>query len=205
MLGVQEVASSSLVTPTIQEHGRRCHFRIDGCFLFSAIGIFLAIVTCIILTMSYPKKRKKPLTEVMIYTDGACSGNPGPGGWAAIIIAQGVEKELSGFDADTTNNRMELTAAIKALQALKRPCRVHLYSDSAYLVSAFNENWIINWHKNGWKNAAKMPVANQDLWQALWEEHLRHEITWYKVRGHADNEFNNRCDKMAVNEIQRNT
>ena len=205
MLGVQEVASSSLVTPTILEHGRRCFFRIGGCILFSAIAIFLAIGTCIILNMSYPKKSKHRLTEVMIYTDGACSGNPGPGGWAAIIIAQGVEKELSGFDVDTTNNRMELIAAIKALKALKRPCRVQLYSDSAYLVSAFNENWITNWQKNGWKNAAKMPVANRDLWQALWEEHLRHEITWYKVKGHADNEFNNRCDKMAVNEIQRNT
>ncbi len=157
------------------------------------------------LSMSHPEKSKKPLTEVTIYTDGACSGNPGPGGWAAIIMAHGVEKELSGFESDTTNNRMELMAALNALQALNRPCRVELYSDSAYLVSAFNENWIVNWRKNGWKNAAKTPVANQDLWKALWEEHLRHEITWHKVKGHADNEYNNRCDKMAVNEIQRNT
>ncbi len=157
------------------------------------------------LYMSYPRKRKKPLTDVTIYTDGACSGNPGPGGWAAILMAHGVEKEMSGFERETTNNRMELIAALKALQALNRPCRVNLYSDSAYLVSAFNENWIVNWQKNGWKNAAKIPVANQDLWKALWKEHERHEITWHKVKGHADNEFNNRCDKMAVNEILNNT
>ncbi|NLB51161.1 MAG: ribonuclease HI [Clostridiaceae bacterium] len=143
----------------------------------------------------------KPLTRVTIYTDGACSGNPGPGGWAAIIRAMDVEKEISGFEADTTNNRMELTAALKALQSLNRPCQVDLYSDSAYLVSAFNEHWIENWQKRGWKNAARMPVANRDLWEALWQEHLRHKITWHKVKGHSDNEYNNRCDKMAVNEI----
>ena len=155
--------------------------------------------------MIHPMKRKQKLTDVVVYTDGACSGNPGPGGWAAIIMAQGATKEMSGFEPDTTNNRMELMAALMALRALKRPCHVKLYSDSAYLVSAFNERWIVNWQNNGWKNAAKMPVANQDLWQALWEEHERHEITWIKVKGHADNEYNNRCDKMAVNEIQRNT
>ncbi len=157
------------------------------------------------LNMINPRKRKQSLTEVTIYTDGACSGNPGPGGWAAILMAQGVEKEMSGFEEETTNNRMELIAALNALQALNRPCRVNLYSDSAYLVSAFNENWITNWQKNGWKNAAKIPVANQDLWKALWKEHERHEITWHKVKGHADNEYNNRCDKMAVNEILRNS
>jgi ribonuclease HI len=147
----------------------------------------------------------RPLTPVIIYTDGACSGNPGPGGWAAIIRAMDVEKEISGFDPDTTNNRMELTAALKALEFLNRPCSVDLYSDSAYLVSAFNEHWILNWKKRGWKNAAKMPVANQDLWEALWQEHLRHEVRWHKVKGHSDNEYNNRCDKMAVGEILRNT
>lgn len=151
------------------------------------------------------QNNKKNLTEVTIYTDGACSGNPGPGGWAAIIRAMEVEKELSGFEAATTNNRMELTAALMALKDLKRPCRVNLYSDSAYLVSAFNEAWIENWQKRGWKNSAKMPVANQDLWEALWAQHLRHEVTWHKVKGHSDNEYNNRCDKMAVNEIRRNS
>lgn len=150
-------------------------------------------------------QKEKPLTAVTIYTDGACSGNPGPGGWAAIIRAMDVEKELSGFEPDTTNNRMELTAALKALQSLNRSCRVDLYSDSAYLVSAFNEGWIENWRRSGWKNAARMPVANRDLWEGLWEEHERHDITWRKVKGHADNEFNNRCDKMAVDEIRRNT
>lgn len=147
----------------------------------------------------------KDLTEVTIYTDGACSGNPGPGGWAAIIMAMGVEKEMSGFVPDTTNNRMELLAALKALEALNRPCRVRLFSDSAYLISAFTEHWIINWQKRGWKNAAKMPVANRDLWEALWAQHLYHDITWHKVKGHADNAYNNRCDKMAVNEISKNT
>jgi ribonuclease HI len=157
------------------------------------------------IDMITQNNEKKDLTGVTIYTDGACSGNPGPGGWAAIIRAMDVEKEMSGFVADTTNNRMELTAALKALEALTRPCRVDLYSDSAYLVSAFNEGWIENWQKRGWKNSAKMPVANQDLWEALWAQHLRHEIRWHKVKGHSDNEYNNRCDKMAVNEIRRNT
>jgi ribonuclease HI len=147
----------------------------------------------------------QPLTDVIIYTDGACSGNPGPGGWAAIISVKDIEKEISGFNPDTTNNRMEMSAALFALQTLNRSCRVDLYSDSAYLVSAFNEKWLENWQKRGWKNAAKMPVANKDLWVALLEEHGRHDITWHKVKGHSDNEYNNRCDKMAVNEILKNT
>ncbi|HZK29408.1 MAG TPA: ribonuclease HI [Clostridia bacterium] len=146
-----------------------------------------------------------PLTDVTIYTDGACSGNPGPGGWAAIISVKGIEKEICGFDPDTTNNRMELMAALAALQTLNRPCRVALYSDSAYLVSAFNEKWLESWQRRGWKNAAKMPVANQDLWVALLEEHRRHDISWHKVKGHSDNVYNNRCDKMAVDAISRNT
>ncbi|HPX93515.1 MAG TPA: ribonuclease HI [Bacillota bacterium] len=155
--------------------------------------------------MSLEKNQEQALTQVIIHTDGACSGNPGPGGWAAIIRAMDVEKEISGYEPVATNNRMELTAALKALQSLNRPCRVDLYSDSAYLVSAFNEGWIENWQKRGWKNAAKMPVANQDLWEALLAEQLRHDITWHKVKGHSDNEYNNRCDKMAVNEILRNS
>lgn len=145
------------------------------------------------------------MNHVVIYTDGACKGNPGPGGWGVLLQAGPHRKEMWGGQADTTNNRMELTAALKALEALTRPCRVDLYSDSAYLVSAFNEGWIENWQKRGWKNSAKMPVANRDLWEALWAQHLRHEIRWHKVKGHSDNEYNNRCDKMAVNEIRRNT
>ncbi len=143
------------------------------------------------------------MAQVEIYTDGACSGNPGPGGWAAILIAQGVEKEISGSDPSTTNNRMELTAALEALKRLKRPCSVKLYSDSAYLVSAFNQGWIANWQRNGWKNSAGDPVSNPDLWQALLKAKDSHQVTWVKVKGHADNDYNNRCDKLAVDEIKK--
>ena len=140
---------------------------------------------------------------VEIYTDGACSGNPGPGGWAAILMARGSEKEISGNEQSTTNNRMELTAAIEALRRLKRPCQVRLFSDSAYLVSAFNQGWIDNWQRSGWRNAAGDPVSNPDLWQALLEAARQHKIEWIKVKGHAGNELNNRCDKLAVAEIQK--
>ncbi len=204
MLGVQEVASSSLVTPT----RRGCPIADIPFAMGRGLPGGLAAAGRWLMYnngMMKSKKRKSDLTGVIIHTDGACSGNPGPGGWAAIIQALGVEKEISGFSPDTTNNRMELTAALQALRSLNRPCRVDLYSDSAYLVSAFNENWIENWQKRGWKNSAKMPVANQDLWEGLWAENLRHDISWHKVKGHSDNEYNNRCDKMAVNEISRNT
>lgn len=136
--------------------------------------------------------------KVEIYTDGACSGNPGPGGWAAILVAGGKEKELSGSAPSATNNRMELTAAIEGLKALKVPCEVDLYSDSSYLVNAFTQNWIENWKRNGWKNAAKEPVSNQDLWEVLDGLAVRHSITWHKVRGHSDHPYNERCDKLAV-------
>lgn len=142
------------------------------------------------------------MKEVTIYTDGACAGNPGPGGWGAILAYREQEKEIAGFEADTTNNRMELMAALAALRALKEPCRVTLYSDSAYLVCAFNEHWLPNWQRNGWRNSEKKPVANVDLWQALLEQASRHQITWVKVKGHSDNEKNNRCDEMARAEIQ---
>ncbi|MCI6603746.1 MAG: ribonuclease HI [Clostridiales bacterium] len=145
---------------------------------------------------------KRP--AVVIYTDGACSGNPGPGAWAAILISGRFEKELSGFVSDTTNNRMELTAALEALKALKEPCDVSLHSDSAYLISAFNQHWLIKWQRNSWKNAAGNPVSNPDLWQALLEQDRLHNIRWIKVKGHADNEYNNRCDALAVGEIARN-
>lgn len=145
------------------------------------------------------------MTPVDVYTDGACSGNPGPGAWAAILVASGVERELTGFEPRTTNNRMELTAALRGLEALNRPCRVRLYSDSAYLISAFNQKWIDNWKKNGWKNAAGTPVLNQDLWRDLIRENERHDITWVKVKGHANHAYNNRCDELAVNEIKQHT
>ena len=143
------------------------------------------------------------MKEVTIYTDGACSGNPGPGGWGAILEFRGVEKEISGFEAETTNNRMELTAAYEALAMLKEPCIVHLYSDSAYLVNGFLQNWIVNWQKNGWKNSKKEPVLNSDLWKALIKLNNTHKITWIKVKGHSDNEKNNRCDKLATDEIKK--
>ena len=143
------------------------------------------------------------ISEVTIYTDGACSGNPGPGGWAAILMAGGVKKELSGGERDTTNNRMELMAVIEGLSALKRPCKVDVYSDSAYVVNAFSQNWIEKWIKNGWKNSAKAEVANSDLWKRLIELTSLHDVTFNKVKGHADNEFNNRCDELAVAEWKR--
>jgi ribonuclease HI len=139
----------------------------------------------------------KPLKEVIIYTDGACSGNPGPGGWAAILLYGGHRKELSGAVAVTTNQRMELTAALEALKALKEPCRVKLYSDSAYLVNAFQEGWIKRWQENGWRTAKKEPVENQDLWQELLRVASQHQVEWVKVTGHSDNEENNRCDVLA--------
>ncbi|MBP7402687.1 MAG: ribonuclease HI [Clostridia bacterium] len=140
--------------------------------------------------------------SVDVYTDGACSGNPGPGGWAAILVAAGKEREITGFEPSTTNNRMELTAAIEALRRLKRPCDVRLYSDSAYLVSAFTRGWLVNWKKNGWKNASRDPVSNQDLWEELDRLAAVHRIEWIKVAGHADNEKNNRCDALAVASIR---
>ncbi len=140
--------------------------------------------------------------KVQIYTDGACSGNPGPGGWAAILVANGKEKEISGPADSTTNNRMELTAAIEGLKALKIPCDVTLYSDSSYLVNAFTQDWIISWKKNGWRNASKAQVSNMDLWMILDELADYHKITWEKIKGHSGHPYNNRCDKLAVQAIQ---
>ena len=139
------------------------------------------------------EKRKK----VNIYTDGACSGNPGPGGWAAILEFGGHRKELSGYMAGTTNNRMELFAAISGLGALKEPCDVDLYSDSSYLVKAFNDHWIDGWKKKGWKTSAGTPVENQDLWFILTAQTRRHNVTFHWVKGHADHPENNRCDELA--------
>ena len=143
------------------------------------------------------------MKEVTIYTDGACSGNPGPGGWGAILAYRSREKEISGYEAQTTNNRMELTAAAEALKLLKEPCRVKLYSDSAYLVNGFSQNWIAGWQRNNWKNSKKEPVQNKDLWQTLIDLSEKHEITWIKVKGHSDNEKNNRCDALATGEIKK--
>lgn len=140
--------------------------------------------------------------EVTIYTDGACSGNPGIGGWGAILMYRGNKKEFSGGEMQTTNNRMELTAVISALQALKEPCRVHLYSDSAYTVNAFLEDWITSWQMKNWKGSDNKEVKNRDLWETLLSLTKVHEVTFFKVKGHSDNEFNNRCDELARGEIK---
>ena len=141
------------------------------------------------------------MKNVKIYTDGACSGNPGVGGWGAILFYNEHKKEISGAEKLTTNNRMELTAAIRALELLKEKCFVKLYSDSAYLVNAFNEKWIFGWKKKNWKKG-KDEIPNADLWQILFSLFYQHEITFIKVKGHSDNEFNNRCDKLATNAIK---
>lgn len=137
------------------------------------------------------------MKEVIIYTDGACSGNPGPGGWGAVLIYGDKKKELTGGDPKTTNNRMELTAAIEALSKLKEPCRVKLHTDSAYMANCFKQKWYVNWEKRGWVNSRKEPVENKDLWQKLLKEVRRHDVEFVKVKGHSDVELNNRCDELA--------
>ena len=141
------------------------------------------------------------MDEVIIYTDGACSGNPGPGGWGAILMYKDSKKEISGGNKNTTNNIMEMTAVIEALKLLKHPCKVKLYSDSAYVVNAFLQNWTKNWIKNNWKTSDKKDVKNKELWQELIELTKIHNVTFIKVKGHSDNEYNNRCDEMARNAI----
>ena len=141
--------------------------------------------------------------QVTIYTDGACSGNPGPGGWGCILMYNQHRKESSGSALNTTNNRMEITAALEALKLLKEPCRVDLYTDSAYLCNALKKKWLDTWSKNGWKTASKSNVENQDLWKELIVELDRHDVQFHKVKGHADNEYNNRCDKLARDAVQQ--
>ena len=136
------------------------------------------------------------LQVVEIFTDGACSGNPGPGGWGAVLRYRGTEKELSGGEAETTNNRMEMMAAIAALKTLKRPVRVRLFTDSTYLKDGITK-WIHNWKARGWKTAAKKPVRNQDLWQALEAAMAPHEVEWHWVKGHAGHPENERADTLA--------
>lgn len=135
---------------------------------------------------------------VTIYTDGACSGNPGPGGWGAILQYGPHEKEISGGEPQTTNNRMELTAAIRALQMLKEPCIVELYTDSKYLCDAIEKGWVYGWRSRGWKKPDKKPALNVDLWESLLALMETHNVRLHWVRGHAENEFNNRCDQLAV-------
>jgi len=144
------------------------------------------------------------MKKVDLYTDGACSGNPGAGGYGGILIYNEIEKEYSGYEADTTNNRMELRAVIEGLKMLKEPVELNIYSDSAYTINAFTEGWIENWKLNGWRTANKKPVQNVELWQELLQLLEPHTVTWNKVKGHADNPYNNRCDKLAVAEYMRN-
>lgn len=143
------------------------------------------------------------MKKVDLYTDGACSGNPGVGGYCAILIYNDFEKVISGCEQDTTNNRMELLAVIKGLEALKESCQVNIYSDSQYVVDAFNKDWIKAWQSNGWKTSSKKEVKNPDLWSSLLKLVALHCVKFIKVKGHADNEYNNRCDKIAVEEYKK--
>ena len=140
------------------------------------------------------------MKHVTIYTDGACSGNPGPGGWGAILEYNGRRKELSGGEKSTTNNRMELMGVISALSALTEPCAVALYTDSQYIVNAMTKGWAVKWQKNGWMRNKKDPALNPDLWQQVLHLCQKHEVTFHWVKGHADNPNNNRCDQLAVAE-----
>ena len=143
------------------------------------------------------------MQKVTIYTDGACSGNPGPGGWAAVLIYGEHKKEISGGCRETTNNIMELTAILEALKALKTECEVELYSDSAYSVNAFNQGWIYNWIKKGWKTADKKEVKNKEIWQEIYDLTKKHKVTFNKVKGHSDEELKNRHDELARAEIEK--
>lgn len=142
------------------------------------------------------------MKKVILYTDGACSGNPGVGGWGAVLMYKNSEKRISGADGLTTNNRMELTAVIEGLRCLKEPCEVEVFSDSAYTVNAFVNGWVNEWVKNGFRKADNKPVLNDDLWRELLELTSVHKVTFIKVKGHADNEYNNICDKLATDAIK---
>lgn len=150
--------------------------------------------------VSFETKGCVPMTsqkEVIVYTDGACSGNPGPGGWAAILMYNGHMKELSGGESHTTNQRMEIMAVLEALRGLKEPCKVIVHSDSAYVINCFKQKWYVSWQKNGWRNSKGDPVQNRDLWEPLLVEVGRHNVLFEKVKGHAGVEFNERCDVLA--------
>lgn len=143
------------------------------------------------------------MKEVTIYTDGACSGNPGPGGWAAILQYGAHEKEISGGDPMTTNNRMELLGVISALEQLRQPCRVQVYSDSKYVTDAITKGWAVRWKARGWMRTAKEPAKNPELWERLLGLLDQHEVTFHWVKGHAENPYNNRCDELAVAEWKK--
>ena len=137
------------------------------------------------------------MKEIDLYTDGACSGNPGVGGYGIVLIYNDYIKEFSGYNENTTNNQMEITAVIEGLKKVKEPCKINIYTDSAYTMNAFSEGWIDSWIQNNWKTANKKPVKNKELWIELIDLLSKHEIVWNKVKGHADNKYNNRCDELA--------
>ncbi len=143
------------------------------------------------------------MKKVTIYTDGACSGNPGVGGWAAVLSYKSKTMDISGFDKETTNNQMEMLAVIQALRALKEPCECEIFSDSQYVVDAINKNWLVSWQMNNWRTASKSEVKNVDLWKDLLTEMSKHKVTFVKVKGHSDVELNERCDKLAKAAIER--
>lgn len=144
------------------------------------------------------------MKKIDIYTDGACSGNPGPGGWGAILMYNDYKKEISGYSPETTNNVMEMTAVVEALKLLKEECEITIYSDSAYVVNAFLQKWIKGWIANGWKTSNKKEVKNKELWQEMLDLLNKHNYKFIKVKGHSDNEYNNRCDFLATSEIAKN-
>ena len=143
------------------------------------------------------------MKEITLYTDGACSGNPGVGGWGCVLMYRGVQKEYSGAEKETTNNRMELLAVIEGLKKLKTACHVDVFSDSAYVTNAFLQGWTFNWIKNNWRGSDKKEVKNKDLWLELLSLCGMHEVSWHKVKGHADNPLNNRCDELATGAIKQ--
>lgn len=143
------------------------------------------------------------MKEINIYTDGACSGNPGPGGWGAVLVYKENEKQLSGSDKNTTNNRMEMTAVIEALKALKKPCKVTLTTDSKYVCDAINKGWVYSWKKNNWKKSDKKPALNVDLWEEMLKQLDIHEVEFVWVKGHNGHKYNEICDKLAVEEYQK--
>lgn len=143
------------------------------------------------------------MKKVTIYTDGACRGNPGKGGWGAVLVYNGIEKEISGAEMHTTNNRMELTAVIKSLQLLKEPCEVELTTDSKYVCDAVNKGWVYGWKKKGWIKSDKKPALNVDLWEELLKQLNIHKVTFIWVKGHNGHPYNEKCDKLAVSEYQK--
>ncbi|PYN56710.1 MAG: ribonuclease HI [Candidatus Rokuibacteriota bacterium] len=152
--------------------------------------------------MTAPAETPSPLPDLTLYTDGACTGNPGPGGWAALILDGDAERVVSGAAAHTTNQRMELTAVAEGLAAIPGRRRVHVYSDSAYIVNCFREGWWERWEKTGWRNSQKQPVANRDLWERILRETRRHDVVWHKVRGHTGDPLNERVDALAREAIR---